>query len=122
MALEYQITKMGAGGATAVLSLRTSVDTSAAQELDGILIRLAKKRRGGLVLDVTNVDYISSSGWRAFLGAIRARGSSRSIAIAGMRPAVRDVYELLCFAEIMDAYATVPEAVAALEARALSST
>jgi anti-anti-sigma factor len=63
-----------------------------------------------VVVDLTDVSYVSSGGWGIFVGEVgglRKRGGD--IVLCGMTPEVFDVYELLGFADVLRSFATVAE-------------
>jgi anti-sigma B factor antagonist len=66
---------------------------------------------GKVIVDLTDVSYVSSGGWGIFVGEVgglRKRGGD--IVLCGMTPEVFDVYELLGFADVLRSFATVAEA------------
>lgn len=66
---------------------------------------------GKIIVDLTDVSYVSSGGWGIFVGevgALRKRGGD--IVLSAMMPEVFDVYELLGFADVLRSFATVAEA------------
>ena len=75
-----------------------------------------------IVVDLTKVGYISSAGWGVFISKIKdIRENGGGLKIAGMRPDVRDVFDLLGFGHIIEAHESVDEAVGAFEAETKKS-
>jgi anti-sigma B factor antagonist len=71
------------------------------------------------------VDYISSAGWGIFIGEIKEiRNHGGDLKLAGMVPDVYEVFQLLEFQSILDAFPTTEEAVRAFDSpmRARSGT
>jgi anti-anti-sigma factor len=55
-----------------------------------------------LIFDLTETNYISSGGWSLFLDNVkRARDQGGDILLVGMKPEVRDAFELMEFHKIM---------------------
>ncbi|UCC43300.1 MAG: STAS domain-containing protein [Candidatus Zixiibacteriota bacterium] len=87
------------------------VDTMTAGELDEVMSSLLKRERYNIVIDLAGVDYISSAGWGIFLSHIRdVRANGGDIKLANMVPDVYEIYELLEFDNVLQAYGSVGEA------------
>jgi anti-sigma B factor antagonist/stage II sporulation protein AA (anti-sigma F factor antagonist) len=68
-----------------------------------------------LVLDLGQVEYISSAGLRALMLAGReAKARGGTLVVAALQPLVREVFEISRFTLVFDTYATVPAALAAV--------
>lgn len=68
-----------------------------------------------LVLDFSGVAYISSMGLRVLMMASRAmRARDSAMAIAGLQPAVAEIFEIARFQHVVDIFPTVRDALAAL--------
>jgi anti-anti-sigma factor len=64
-----------------------------------------------ILVDLSDVSYVSSGGWGIFVGEVhglRTRGGD--IVLTGMTPEVYDVYELLGFADVLRAFESIPQA------------
>jgi anti-anti-sigma regulatory factor len=65
-----------------------------------------------LILDLKDVDYISSAGWGVLVMKIKEiRAQKGDIVLAGMRESVREAFDLLEFNLIIRSYSDVPSAV-----------
>ncbi|HKK69768.1 MAG TPA: STAS domain-containing protein [Candidatus Krumholzibacteria bacterium] len=96
-----------------ILRARGFVDTSTAGLLERALQQAAEGPARFVVIDLVDVDYISSAGWGVMISAVSAqRAAGGDLRLASMRPEVREVFELLEFPSILDAYASVDEALA----------
>ena len=114
--LEYNVEIVGAKKAIAVLSLDGYVDSATSLNMDEAIDSILQQRTYHVVVDLTKVSYISSAGWGVFISKIKdIRENHGGLKIAGMRPDVRDVFDLLGFGHIIEAHDTVPEAVTAFE-------
>ncbi len=105
-----QITKSTqAGMHVAVMDGR--LDTATAPVAEGEL--MAMLATPGLVLDMTAVRYVSSAGLRLLLKMAKdAKGKGAKFALAGLQPAVREVFEISGFDKIIPAFPTVADAAA----------
>ena len=117
--LEYNVETVGVKQSIAVLSLDGYVDSATSLHMDEAIDSILKQRVDHVVVDLTKVGYISSAGWGVFISKIKdIRDNGGGLKIAGMRPDVRDVFDLLGFGHIIEAHSTVDEAVAAFEGEA----
>jgi len=99
-------------GTLNVATLEGRLDTATAAEAEGTLLGLLTA--AGLVLDMTEVRYVSSAGLRTLLKlAKEAKAKGAAYSLVGLQPAVREVFEISGFDKIIPSYATLAEAVAA---------
>ena len=87
------------------------LDTTTAGELESALYSLLKKGSYKIVIDLSGVTYISSAGWGIFIGEIKEiRNHGGDLKLAGMVGDVFEVFQLLEFQSILEAYPTTEEA------------
>ncbi len=116
--LEYSVETVGVKKAIAVLSLDGYVDSATSLNMAEAIDSILQQRIYHVVVDLTKVSYISSAGWGVFISKIKdIRENHGGLKIAGMRPDVRDVFDLLGFGHIIEAHETVGEAVTAFESQ-----
>ena len=116
--LEYKIERIGPKQSIAVLSLDGYVDSATSLDMDEAIDSILRQGVYQVVVDLTKVGYISSAGWGVFISKIKdIRENRGGLKIAGMRPDVRDVFDLLGFGHIIEAHASVEEAVRSFEAQ-----
>ena len=85
---------------------------------------LASCGAGGdrLVLDFSGVEYISSVGLRVLILAskqVKAQGGA--LAVCGLQPVVREIFEISRFNLVLDVFPTMREALARLSTPALAA-
>ena len=98
---------------TTVVSIVGSIDALTADEVTSFLEIQLKNNRKQLALDLTEVDFLSSSGLRSFLIILRqSRQEGGDLRLAAAQPGVESVLEMAGFTRILKAYATVDEATA----------
>jgi len=91
-----------------ILRVSGYVDTTTSPELERRMQALLREKRYHIVVDLTRVEYISSAGWGIFISEIREiREQGGDLKLAGMIADVREVFDLLEFENILQAY---PEA------------
>ncbi len=92
------------------------IDTTTSSELERALDSLLKQGRFFIVVDLGNVDYISSAGWGIFISEIKSiRENGGDLKLVRMVPDVYEIFELLEFHHILDVYDKVNEAVTKFE-------
>jgi anti-sigma B factor antagonist len=95
-----------------VISVKGYVDTTTSTDLEESLKRLLGKGRYDIVIDLGNVNYISSAGWGIFISEIKEiRENGGDLKLAAMIGDVYEVFELLEFQTILESFDTVEEAV-----------
>lgn len=88
------------------------IDTTTSSELERALDALLKQGRFFIVVDLGNVDYISSAGWGIFISEIKSiRENGGDLKLVRMVPDVYEIFELLEFHHILDVYDNVDEAI-----------
>jgi anti-sigma B factor antagonist len=104
------------------LRVRGYLDTTTAGELETALYGLLKKNCYKIVVDLSSVNYISSAGWGIFIGEIKEiRNHGGDLKLACMVADVYEVFQLLEFQSILEAYPTTEEAVAGFKKDTLAS-
>jgi anti-sigma B factor antagonist len=95
-----------------LLSVKGFIDTTTAPEFDKTFQTVLGEKKYNLIIDLGNVNYISSAGWGIFVGEIkRIRGQKGNLFLAAMTPEVREAYELLQFNTIIKSFPDVDQAV-----------
>lgn len=88
------------------------IDTTTSSELERSLDSLLKQGRFLIIVDLGNVDYISSAGWGIFISEIKSiRENGGDLKLVRMVPDVYEIFELLEFHHILDVYDSVDEAI-----------
>ena len=90
-------------------SLDSSTSPEAQKSLDAV-VASAKK----VMLDFSDLDYISSAGLRILLGAAKQlRASGGTLGMFGLNQSVREVFEISGFSSILSVYQSEAEALGA---------
>ena len=91
-------------------SLDSTTSPEAQKALDAVLSS-AKK----VVLNFSDLDYISSAGLRVLLGAAKhLRASGGTLGMFGLNQSVREVFEISGFSSILSVYQSETEALGAV--------
>jgi anti-sigma B factor antagonist len=95
-----------------LLTVQGLIDTTTAPEFEKQFLGLLDNKKFKLVVDLKDVDYISSAGWGIFVSELkRIRGRKGDLVLAGMTPDVMEVFELLEFNVILKFFPDVKTAV-----------
>ena len=105
-------------GSTMVLAPAGGIDLTTEGVLRERLIPMvtaAAKAGDSVVLDFSDVAYISSAGLRVLMIAAKeARTCGGKIAIAALQPVVSEIYQIARFDKVLPCHASVDDAIKAL--------
>jgi len=111
--IQVSLEKVGANKDIAVIKVGGYIDTTTSAELEHSLSSILKSNCHNIIIDLGNVDYISSAGWGIFISEIKGiREKSGDLKLVRMIPDVYEVFELLEFHYILKAFDTLDEAIA----------
>jgi len=97
-----------------VVKVAGRVDSLTAPDLDKTLQDLLAVDRSQIVMDLQEVEYMSSAGLRALVAANKAaRKSGGDVRLAQLSPRVREVIDLAGLTPVFDIHPDVVEAVGA---------
>lgn len=103
--------KITSEGDVTVMAIKGSLDTNTSKEADDQLNKQIGEGNVKLLIDLTNLDYISSSGLRILLAASKKlkplKGEMR---ICGLNETVSEVFEISGFTMIFNVLKTIEEA------------
>ena len=101
-------------GNVAVLALRGEVDVSSAPRLRQRLVELATEGRAWVVVDLSAVEFLDSTGLGILVSGLRRfRLLGGDLTLAGAQPRILRVLEMTRLDRAFDVYASVDAAVAA---------
>jgi len=101
-------------GVTTVLTLReTRVDAYNSAELKDRILRALEDDGQALVIDLSQVQFIDSSGLGALLSGYKnANLRASSFALAGVQPGVKSMFDLTRLHRVFEIYPSLEEAMA----------
>ena len=100
-------------GQVMIVSIIGSLDATTSQALTNSLSTFINAGNVHLVIDLSALDFTSSAGLRALLGALKdCRSKNGDLRIAAVQKEVRKVMELSGFTSILKFFNTVAEGVA----------
>jgi anti-sigma B factor antagonist len=95
-----------------LLSVKGFIDTTTAPEFDKAFQAAMGQKKYNLIVDLKDVNYISSAGWGLFVGEIkRIRSQRGNLFLVAMCPEVVEAYELLQFESILKSFPSVEQAI-----------
>jgi anti-sigma B factor antagonist len=109
---------------TAVLFARGRVDHATAEHFKAALApHLATAAgRDRVVIDMAGVEYISSVGLRVLmLASKQAKAQGGTLAVCGLQPVVREIFEISRFNLVLQVFPALREALGALSTEALAA-
>lgn len=111
--IQVSIEKAAAHSSISIVRVGGYIDTTTSSELERALDSLLKSGVYHIIIDLGNVDYISSAGWGIFISEIKGiRERGGDLKLARMIPDVYEVFELLEFNYILKSFNSVEEALA----------
>ncbi len=114
--LEITETKLGQA---LVLGVKGRLDVGTSKILEDKLLQVMAAGETRVVLDCSELDYISSSGLQVLLlAAIRAKDSNRRMVLSSLRPQVKKVFDYAGFTEVFQIYGSQEEAINSFPAHA----
>jgi anti-sigma B factor antagonist len=112
--MAMEITQADQGGIPA-LSVSGRIDSTTAGSLQERLSELVRAGSRGLIVDLKQVAYVSSAGFRALLIAAQLGESSRcTLVLCGIAGEVRRMFEMGAFDQVFTILATREECAAHL--------
>ena len=99
-----------------LISIKGRIDHKTAKDFEEALNpHLGEDRSGALVLDLGDLEYMTSAGLRVLMIAAKTCGSrSRKLAVAGLQPLIAEIFKISRFDLVLNIYPTVEDALRAL--------
>ena len=120
--IQVSLEQAGPQQSISVIKVGGYIDTTTSAELEHALSQLIKSNSYNIIIDLGNVDYISSAGWGIFISEIKGiRENKGDLKLVSMIPDVYDVFELLEFHQILKAFGSLDEAIADFDSNTLNS-
>lgn len=95
-----------------ILYPKGSLDSLTAAELEKTLNSLIAKKINRIIVNLSQINYISSAGWGIFTSIIKqVRSSNGDLKLSGITKDIQDIAELLGIPDLIPTYRTDQEAV-----------
>ncbi len=110
--IQISLSKVGARRDIALIRVRGYIDTQTCSEMLREMTAVLKQGMFHLIVDMGQVNYVSSAGWGVFVGEIKGiRENGGDLKLVQMMPEVYDVFEMLEFNRILECYDNIEEAI-----------
>jgi len=111
--LDISVTYYGDGDEISVISGKGYIDTTTILEIENTLTEQIARNKFKLIIDLKDINYVSSSGWGLFLREINElRDHNGDIVLANMTLGVYDIYDQMDLIYIIKSFGSIEEAVA----------
>ncbi len=101
------------GDATVLVPL-ARVDSATAKAFEAKVLAVVNAGGPKILIDFGELDYISSAGLRVVLVGAKMTRGGRKFALCGMKPHIREVFDVSGFARILSIYSDRAAALAAM--------
>ena len=109
-------------GGSIVLAPSGRIDLTNAEAFKAVLLRAVGAARPALILDLSEVEYISSAGLRSVMIASKAgKSNGVTVGISAMRPVVREIFAISRFDLVFPCFESTRDAIAKLAPDALEA-
>ncbi|MCA9743406.1 MAG: STAS domain-containing protein [Deferribacteres bacterium] len=110
--IEISIGRVGARRDIALLRVKGYIDTQTCGKMLNVITQVLQDGAHHIIVDMGQVNYVSSAGWGVFVGEIKGiRESGGDLKIVQMLPEVNEVFEMLEFNRILASYDNIEEAI-----------
>jgi anti-anti-sigma factor len=98
-----------------VLALSGRLDATSAKTFEDRILGVINSGTQRLVVDLSQLEYVSSSGLRVFLlAAKRLQPTNGKMSLCGLQDHIRQVFDLAGFSSILSIYGSRDEAISSL--------
>jgi anti-sigma B factor antagonist len=110
--IEISNGRVGARRDIALLRVKGYIDTQTCGNMLNVITQVLNDGAFHIIVDMGQVNYVSSAGWGVFVGEIKGiRESGGDLKIVQMLPEVNEVFEMLEFNRILASYDNIEEAI-----------
>ncbi|MFI5022076.1 MAG: STAS domain-containing protein [Alphaproteobacteria bacterium] len=102
-------------GGVVILSPVGRIDNDTSPAFQSKLLATVPAGGGAVLVDLSKVAYLSSAGLRALMmGAKQSKASNGRLAVAELKPVVKEIFTISRFAYVVEVFGTLAEALQAL--------
>ena len=103
-------------GATLLLRARGRINVLSANRFEAETLRVVARSESNVVVEASDITYISSAGLRAFLRISRALGRrQRSLHVCSLKPYIHEVFEMVGFDRVIPLHTDLDSALTAAQ-------
>ena len=116
--IQVDVSYTGKDDEIAIISARGFIDTTTAPDLEKRLEEQLALNKYRIIVNLENIDYVSSAGWGVFVSEIREiRENNGDLVLVNMSSDVFDVYELMEFSSILKSFESIEDAILSLSGK-----
>jgi len=105
-----KITAADAGGVLVVTVVDRRLDAAVAKKFKEMMIETIKDRPDRIILDLTQVEFLDSSGLGAMVGSLKYLGRDREIDLAGLTTSVEKIFRITRMDKVFRLFPSVDSA------------
>ncbi len=99
-------------GDICIIKCSGNIDTDAYNDLKNIFEKIIANKDLKIIVDLSDVNFISSSGWGVFIGNLnKIRQNGGDIRLAAMNEEVKNIYYAVNFNELIRSYDKLEDAI-----------
>jgi len=112
LGIQLEISYAGPNKEIVIINARGYIDNTTAPGIDIVMKEQLASGRYKIIVNLKEINYISSAGWGVFVSEIREiRDHNGDIVLANMSPDVHNVFELMEFSSILKSFESMNQAV-----------
>ncbi len=110
--LRFEINSKGDDNEVVIIAVHIYIDSTTSPELSKIIDQQIAEEKNKLIVNLKDVDYISSIGWGVFISNLKElREHDGDLALTNMCTNVHNIYDLMEFSSIVKSFGEVNKAV-----------
>jgi len=94
-----------------IIRIKGALDTNTSAQLESIITDYLDRGARRIILELTEMDYVSSVGLRVFLSSLkRLRASEGRLVLSGLNEEVREIFDMAGFSPLFEITYSLDEA------------
>lgn len=94
-----------------IIRVEGALDTNSSGQLESLLVEHLDRGARRIILELTEMDYVSSVGLRVFLSSLkRLKASEGRLLLSGLNDEVREIFDMAGFSPLFEIVSSLDEA------------
>jgi len=99
-----------------IVRVEGALDTNSSGQLESTLVQLLDRGARRIILELTEMDYVSSVGLRVFLASLkRLKANDGRLVLSGLNDEVQEIFDMAGFSPLFEIVASLEEARSSLK-------